>query len=76
MPAEVVDGAERWRRWSQDDKVRIGEDAPLPRAKVTDVARRYGIAASVVFAWRRQARTLRRPICSITVVGRARIKLI
>jgi transposase len=76
MRAEVRDGVERWRRWSQDDKVRIVEETPLPRAKVTEVARRYGIAASVVFAWRRQARTLRRPNCSISAVGRARIKLI
>ena len=31
-----------------------------PGAKVTEVARRNGIAASVVFTWRRQARTAER----------------
>ena len=30
----------------------------MPGAKVTEVARRNGIAASVVFTWRRQARTV------------------
>ena len=29
-----------------------------PGAKVTEVARRNGVAASVVFTWRRQARTV------------------
>jgi hypothetical protein len=29
-----------------------------PGAKVTEVARRNGVAASVVFTWRRQARTI------------------
>jgi transposase len=46
------------RRWSRDDKVRIVEETLAPGAKVTEVARRNGIAASVVFTWRRQARTV------------------
>ena len=52
------DGVERRRRWSQDDKARIVEETRVPGAKVTDVARRNGVAASVVFTWRRQARTV------------------
>ena len=58
MRVEVLDGLERRRRWSQDDKVRIVEETLVPGAKVTDVARRNGVAASVVFTWRRQARTV------------------
>ena len=58
MRVEVLDGVERRRRWSQDDKVRIVEETLVPGAKVTEVARRNGIAASVVFTWRRQARTV------------------
>jgi transposase len=58
MRVEVLDGLERRRRWSQDDKARIVEETLVPGAKVTDVARRNGVAASVVFAWRRQARTV------------------
>jgi transposase len=53
-----LDGLERRRRWSQDDKARIVEETLVPGAKVTDVARRNGVAASVVFTWRRQARTV------------------
>ncbi len=57
MRVEVLGGLERRRRWSQDDKARIVEETLVPGAKVTDVARRNGVAASVVFTWRRQART-------------------
>jgi transposase len=58
MRVEVLGGVERRRRWSQDDKMRIVEETLAPGAKVTEVARRNGIAASVVFTWRRQARTI------------------
>ena len=58
MRVEVLDGLERRRRWSQDDKARIVGETLVPGAKVTDVARRNGVAASVVFTWRRQARTV------------------
>ena len=58
MRVEVLDGLERRRRWSQDDKTRIVEETLVPGAKVTEVARRNGVAASVVFTWRRQARTV------------------
>jgi transposase len=57
MRVEVLGGLERRRRWSQDDKARIVEETLAPGAKVTEVARRNGVAASVVFTWRRQART-------------------
>jgi len=60
MRVEVLGGLERRRRWSQDDKVRIVEETLAPRAKVTEVARRNSVAASVVFTWRRQARTVER----------------
>lgn len=60
MRVEVLGGLERRRRWSLDDKVRIVEETLAPGAKVTEVARRNGVAASVVFTWRRQARTIER----------------
>ena len=58
MRVEVLGALERRRRWSQDDKARIVEETLVPGAKVTEVARRNGVAASVVFTWRRQARTV------------------
>jgi transposase len=61
MRVEVLGGLERRRRWSQDDKARIVEETLAPGAKVK-VARRNGVAASVVFTWRRQARTAERVV--------------
>src|SRR5712691_3686489 len=56
MRVEVLDGVERRRRWSRDDKMRIIEETLAPGAVVTEIARRHGIATSLVFTWRRRAR--------------------
>jgi len=80
MRVEVLGGLERRRRWSQDDKARIVEETLVPGAKVTDVARRNGVAASVVFTWRRQARTVEKvgpgfspvlPLPNLRISGKA-----
>src|ERR1700687_4160756 len=56
MRVEVLGGVERRRRWSRDDKMRFIEETLAPGAVVTEIARRRGIASSVVFTWRRLAR--------------------
>ena len=56
MRVEVLSGVERRRRWSRDDKMRIIEETLAPGAVVTEIARRHGIATSLVFTWRRRAR--------------------
>src|SRR6185503_6035228 len=66
MRVEVLGGLERRRRWSQDDKARIVEETLAPGAKVAAVARRNGVAASLVFTWRRQARTSEQVVPSFT----------
>ena len=53
---EILNGIERWRRWSDAEKRRIVGETLAPDAVIADVARRNGVAASLVFAWRRQAR--------------------
>jgi transposase len=55
MKIEVL-GAERRRRWSLQDKLQIVEETMQPGVKVSEVARRHGLAPSVVFTWRRLAR--------------------
>jgi transposase len=57
MRVEVLDGVERRRRWSREDKARIIEETLAPGARVSEIARRHGISASLVFTWRRQSRT-------------------
>ena len=56
MQVEVLTGVERRRRWSYEEKVRLVEETLLPGVTVSEVARRRGVAKSLLFAWRRQAR--------------------
>ncbi|KQO84951.1 IS66 family insertion sequence hypothetical protein [Methylobacterium sp. SD274] len=56
MRLEVLEGAERRRRWSFEDKVRIVEASYEAGVSVCSVARRHGIAQGLLFTWRRQAR--------------------
>ena len=55
MKIEIL-GAERRRRWSLQDKLQIVDETVQPGVKVSGVARRHGLAPSVVFTWRRLAR--------------------
>ena len=56
MRVEVLDRVERRRRWSREYKARIIEETLAPGAKVSEVARRHWISASLVFTWRRRTR--------------------
>ena len=56
MDGKVL-GVERRRRWSKDEKARIVEETLAPGAVVSEVARRRGVAQSLLFTWRRLART-------------------
>lgn len=56
MTVEVVTRVERRRRWRLEDKARLVEETLAPGASVAKVALRNGVAQSVLFAWRRQAR--------------------
>jgi len=44
------------RRFSEADKRRIVEEATQPGASLSEVARRYGIAARVLFRWKQELR--------------------
>jgi transposase len=56
MQVEVLTGVERRRRWPYEEKVRLVEQTLSPEVTVSEVARRHGVAPSLLFAWRRQAR--------------------
>src|SRR6516225_12035382 len=56
MDGKVL-GIERRRRWSKDEKARIVEETLMRGAVVSEVARRHGVAQSLLFTWRRLART-------------------
>jgi transposase len=61
MRVEVLGGVERRRRWSSDEKTRLIEETLVAGAKVSEVARRNGVSASLLFTWRRQARAIEAP---------------
>lgn len=50
---EVVDTGRR-RRWSDDQKVRILEEASADGASVRAVARRHAVAPSQIYDWRKK----------------------
>ena len=50
----VITSVERRRRWSVDEKRSIIQETYLPGMSLSQVARKYGIYPSQLFAWRRQ----------------------
>ena len=52
----VISGAERRRRWSDEDRARILAATCEPGAVIAEVARREDICTSLVFKWRREMR--------------------
>lgn len=53
---EILTGPERRRRWSEEEKRQLVEEACRPGHSVSQVARQRGINPSQLFTWRRQAR--------------------
>jgi transposase len=51
---EVLDGPERRRRWSDEEKSKILEELAQPGVRSADVARRYGVSRSLLYAWRKE----------------------
>ena len=52
----VISGAERRRRWSDEDRERVLAAISEPGAVVAEVARREDVCTSLVFKWRREMR--------------------
>jgi transposase len=57
MRVEILANGKRRRHWSPDDRTRIVAETSAAGAKVSDVARKHGLAPGQLFAWRREART-------------------
>ena len=50
------------RSFSEADKCRIVEEAVKPGASLSEVARRYGIAARVLFRWKQELKPTAAPV--------------
>jgi transposase len=53
--AEILDGPERRRRWSEDEKAEILAELAKPGASGAAIARRFGVNRSLVYKWRKEA---------------------
>ncbi len=53
---EVITSVQRRRRWTTAEKLQMVEESELPGMSVSCVARKYGVAPSQLFTWRRLAR--------------------
>ena len=56
MRVEVLANGKQRRHWSADDRTRIVAETSVAGTKGSDVACKHGIAPSLIFAWRREAR--------------------
>jgi transposase-like protein len=56
MGGVVLVGPERHRRFSDEQKIAIVGESFLPGVRVREVMDRYGLASSVIYTWRKQAR--------------------
>ena len=50
----VLSGPERRRRWSDEERRQILEEAFAPGACVAQVARRYDVSTALIYTWRRK----------------------
>jgi transposase len=51
---EIITGGGRRRRWPDEDKLRVLEEAAQPGVRLCDVARRHDILPQQIRRWRRQ----------------------
>ena len=51
---EIITSGGRRRRWPDEDKLRVLEEAAQPGARLSDVARRQDILPQQIRRWRRQ----------------------
>jgi transposase len=75
MRAEIWVGAERRRRWSVDEKLRIVREAFAPEARVADVARRRDVSRAQIYQWRAELGDGRLTAAGTEVVGFVPVEL-
>lgn len=52
----LLTGPERRRRWRDEERLAILEEAFAPGACVSEVARRHEVSSSLIYTWRRNTR--------------------
>jgi transposase len=73
MRSEILRGAERRRRWTVEQKLRMVREAIEPGACLADVARRHDVSRQQLYHWRAAARDGRLSDTGTGVVGFLRV---
>ena len=63
-PAHGMNQVQHRRRWTSLQKLRVAQEASAPRMSVTSVARKYGMAPSQLFRWRKPLQNVGQEIIS------------
>ena len=73
---EVITSIQRRRRWPTAEKIRLVEETMQPEMSVSYVARRAGVAPSLLFNWRRRMLegALQAVQADVDVVGTSRVR--
>lgn len=50
---EIITGRERRRRWPEEEKLKIREEAMAPGVSMAEVARRHDLYPQQLYTWRR-----------------------
>jgi transposase len=64
----VLTGRDRRRIWSLEDRNRILMAACAPGAVISEIARQFDIASSMIYKWRRQALAANRALAFVPAV--------
>src|SRR5271156_5859769 len=64
----ILTGRDRRRNWSLEDRHRILTAACAPGAVISEVARQFDIASSMIYKWRRQAVAANRALAFVPAV--------
>ena len=67
---EVITGAERRRRWSEEQKRAIVAESLAPGAIVSEVARRADVCAGQIYRWRREFRAVTDGFAQVLIAPR------
>ena len=58
----VITGQDRRRKWGPEERRRILAAAFAPGAVISNVARQFDVASSMIYKWRREARAANRAL--------------
>lgn len=75
-PIQVITSVERRRRYSDEEKIRILDEAKNMGSSLVSIARRYGISPSLLHLWRKKFTVPEQAFLSVNVPSAIEKKVI